>query len=138
MNLEELLRLKRFEKPDEKCWEKFDAELESKMLLCIVEERGFLSKIFSHTKFALALSCAFSMGFVAIFFLARVGVDFFEPDSVIVENSQPEFTNSLYSSNIVKPNTIETPIGMFFNAAGKDDSTIYVAATPINSGLSGF
>ena len=51
MKLEELLKLKRFEKPSEAQWEAFDSQLKNKMLLCIVnEDRKPAKKIESLTQ----------------------------------------------------------------------------------------
>lgn len=47
VTLEDLLRLKRFEKPEQDFWERFDRELEKKRLLTLVNRPSFLRR-FAH------------------------------------------------------------------------------------------
>lgn len=64
MKLEELLKLKKFEKPSEAQWESFDAELKNKMLLCIVNEsRGGHFRWFRFSALSASACLIFAIGF---------------------------------------------------------------------------
>lgn len=45
MKLEDLLKLKKEERPSPQAWEKFDAELKSKMLLTIIEKQSLTNRL---------------------------------------------------------------------------------------------
>ena len=97
MKLEELLKLKRFEKPSEAQWEAFDSQLKNKMLLCIVnEDRKPAKRCFKLSLISLSACLLFAVGFLLSSILQSEDRELDSIALVQVDES-PDFTQNIGS-----------------------------------------
>lgn len=83
--LEDLLRIKRHEKPNEAFWEKFDEQLHEKTLKKLVYKTSFFSRV-SHI-FTISFRPALSAGALALLTIVVQPTFFSRTAAVIVENT---------------------------------------------------
>lgn len=131
MKLEELLKLKKFEKPSEAQWESFDEELKNKMLLCIVNEsRGGHFRWFRFSALSASACLLFAIGFLASNFCGRP--EQFENE---LDMAQSEGAYGAPQSNFVKNEILTRAFENPASIAVADDETNlqktnYIATTP--------
>ena len=139
MKLEELLKLKRFEKPSEAQWEAFDSQLKNKMLLCIVnEDRKPAKRCFKLSLISLSACLLFAVGFLLSSILPSEDRELDSIALVQVDES-PDFTQNIYLKNEVISQAFDKPAS---RALTKEEAsapkTNYIANTLGNIQIGGF
>lgn len=138
MKLEELLKLKKFEKPSEAQWEEFDKKLKNKMLLCIVnEQQASSSKWFKLSVLSVSACLLFGIGFL-VSSISRP--PYIREDSVafVQVEEVPTPTQNYYIEHEVLPQNFDKPAA----ALSKEESgvlqTNYIANTIGHMEVTGF
>ena len=131
MKLEELLKLKKFEKPSEAQWERFDEELKNKMLLRIVNEsRGGRFRWFRLSALSASACLLFAIGFLASQFCGMPEQADGWTDIPQVA-AIPDVSQSKFVKNEILTKAFENPASI---AVAEDETNLqktnYIATTP--------
>ncbi len=138
IKLEDLLRLKRAERPSEADWERFDKELKNKLYFQIVRKPSAAERIFSGraVKFGAVFSAAGAALAVAFFAPSYIGA------STVALDSSNVSARSLSASSTPLPSVDasyavnelpgafagrETPVAAKMSGASDSESTRYVS-----------
>ena len=113
MKLEELLKLKRFEKPSEAQWEEFDRKLRNKMLLCIVNEQHESSrKWFKLSVLSVSACLLFGIGFMVVEEVPNLAQNYYIENEVLPQNfDKPAAALSKEEGGVLQTNYIANTIG---------------------------
>lgn len=137
MKLEELLKLKSFEKPSSEQWEQFDTQLKRKMLLCIVNEKRVTSQKWFKLAIALTSTCAVLLLLAATFKIENYSNN--NPYTAIAQlpiNS--DTAKNYYSKNELLSKTFDMPITMCIKNNDSLSQNNYLAVTPETLNAIGF